>query len=124
MKIEAVTYNSAGNAKDDKVDDQETDLLPVIEQLALVHDNPEKSRKSICKGLVGFSSVIFLRMQNLQLNQLPNKALWEGIILVKKRMKTRARTYDKTKQVIEHRNGLGDDPGNSPGAQSDSDPST
>lgn len=58
---------------------------------------------------------------NLQLNQLPNKALCADM-LVTYNIKDGNQTYNQTEQVVEHRNRLGNDPSDGPSAQGNSNP--
>lgn len=58
---------------------------------------------------------------NLQLNQLPNKALCADV-LVAHNTRDGNKTYNQTEQVVKHRNRLGNDPSDSPSAQGNSNP--
>lgn len=69
------TYDDTGNSQNDEVDAEHDDLLGRWEPLALVHDEPEDGGEAVYSGLVLVWDVINGEVENLQLNQLPKRAL-------------------------------------------------
>lgn len=72
------THHSNGNGQDQDINDSQNYFLIVPEVLTPVHIEPENGRKADCIMLVnGKSQYCKGGVLNVQLNQLPNSALYK-----------------------------------------------